>query len=109
MNFSLRHRSIIWHTVLGQQFAATDMTPQPPIAIIGKVWASSPERTSNSFGFFASILPTWIRLPLASFIPTTPGSSLAILTLVSADMLLAVLPGTLYITIGTSTDSLTTL
>ena len=80
---------------LGSALPMTEMTPLAPLAIIGKVRASSPLITSNPLGLFFNISSTCSRLPDASFIPTILEQSHAKRTVVSAVMLTPVRPGTL--------------
>jgi hypothetical protein len=84
----------------GAMFATTLITPWPPLASVGRVNMSSPERMEKSCGTPAErISATRTTLPLASLTPTTPGI-FAQRAMVSGSMSRLVRDGTLYITTG---------
>ena len=84
--------------------AVTLMLPWPPSSISATAVLSSPEYTENDFGSARSSQPARSMLPVASLMPTMPGTC-ARRTTVSCCMSATVRPGTLYSTIGMSTVS----
>ena len=72
----------------------TEMIPRPPTAITGSVSASSPERTTKSFGTELHTSQICDMLPDASLTATIPGTELR-RTSVETSTLHPVLPGTL--------------
>src|SRR5688572_23616330 len=80
----------------GKQLAATLITPSIPQAICARVRLSSPLTTIKSSGESLNICMHWFILPLASLIPLMFAISLARRIVVAAEILLPVLPGTLY-------------
>ena len=79
----------------GRALPITEITPTAPVAIMWKVMASSPDKTSKSAGLFFIISSTCSMEPDASFIATILSQSLASRHVVSGLRLMPVRPGTL--------------
>src|ERR1035437_6102757 len=88
----------------GTAFDTTDTTPCPPAAMTPSVMESSAESTLKPLGAWRITSEICAGLPDASFTATMFGCS-ASASVVSASMLLAVRPGTLYTTTGSGDAS----
>ena len=105
----LKAALIICENSFGKAFPTTEITPSQPAARRGNVSASSPLITMNSFGVTLITLMICSTLPLASLIPMMFLHSKAMRATVSGIIFTAVLPGTLYNTIGILLASLNAL
>ena len=86
--------------------AATETTPTPPRQAIPNVAQSSPEYTSKPGGASRMSFDIPSKSPVESFTPTMLGTS-ASFSSVSCSMRVAVRPGMLYTSTGSSVDSAT--
>ena len=88
----------------GATLAVTLTLPRPPSSISATAVGSSPEYTAKDAGAFRISQPARPMSPVASLMPTTPGTW-ASRSAVSGCMSATVRPGTLYSTSGRSTAS----
>jgi hypothetical protein len=95
--------------ILWENLDLLQITPAPPAKTIGKAIISSPEITRKSSGLFFNSCIVLYHIARSFFMATTFAKSLAKRTTVEGNILLAVLPGTLYKITGIGDASATAL